>query len=148
MVAPGPELVHDPGAEPGRRIIESVTQRERSGALDGAISTLVVQFLVSLVKPRQLLCIDTAHGVLARPGPQEPVAMRADPPPAVAAVQPSYDASSPIATLGAIPIVAEPCHELGNDLRHAIRTPPALFRLARKRESGQRRADDVEGILG
>src|SRR5262249_10248268 len=90
---------------------------------------------------------DAAHGALGRRVAGREVAVSADAVTAVVGGQPAGDARAPVASLSAIAGVAGPGHEPGDDLGHALRTPAAPLRLARKPEAGQRGTDYMEGVL-
>src|SRR5262249_35214782 len=114
-----------------------------------AVAAVVADFLAPLLHAFDLPVGDAAHRLVHRLTGRREVAVPAHAaPPAAAGRPPARDAAAPIAAPGALALVAEARHQLGDGLGHALRTPAALVGLARETEPGQRRADHVEGILG
>ncbi len=129
MVAPRPELVHDPTRQPDGRIVQGIAQRQRTRALNGPVGAVVVEFLSAFLKALEFARRDVAHRVVLRLAAGRVVAVPADAVPAVVGGQPAGNAAPPIAALGAVALVAQPRHQLRDHLGHALRTPAHLARL-------------------
>src|SRR5262245_12868724 len=53
-IAPGPPLLHNPGAQPHRRVVEAVGERLGLGALQGKVAALLPPEALRLLKPPAL----------------------------------------------------------------------------------------------
>ena len=61
---------------------------------------------------------------------------------------PTANDRPPVATLDAVPVIPQPCHELGPDFGNLLRPEPTLGRLVGESIAWHRRRHDVERIVG
>ena len=148
-VGPLLELLDDPCQLPGRGVGQRVGQRLRAGGLDLEVAVALGQEVLQPLHPlllrraegRQVLLGDVPERDEAHGGR---VDVDADHMLGVDPAEVGCDKGAVVAALGAVALVAEPAHQLGERTRDPPTGPSGLGDRAGEPEPGQRGDDQVE----
>ena len=130
-VAPGAELLHDPGEQPGRRVVERDAERLRLGRLLERVAGLLALELLHGGEIRLVLVGERAPG----PSGGSAIGMLRWMRRAVLRIEradPRRDLRAPVAALRAVARVAEAVHQLDERPRDAPHVPAARARGLRE----------------
>ena len=149
-IRPGPELLDDPRQLPHRRIGQPVAQRLWPGGLLLGITGAPFPMLGQRGQGGLFLLGRIGQRFLRRPADRHvQMDCRAMVPTSTAvSAELRGDGRAPVATLGAVAVVAEALHQRLPSLGDLLHAPPGTAGLAGEAISRKRRAHDMEGVFG
>ena len=150
-VRPLLELLHDPGELTDRRVGEAVGQGQRPGRGDLEVAVALGHEPAEALQSRLLHVAERLRGLLVHLAERdEPygrcVHVYADHPVGIHPAEIGRHERAEVAALGAVPLVAESAHQLGQCAGHPAARPAGLGDGTGEAESGQRRDHQVERV--
>src|SRR5712692_4330333 len=148
-VAPGPELLNDPGCEPDRGIVEAVTERLRLRSLEVAVAALAVPPgpELSEIGICNLVVLRLIQRAAEKKAAGDIVEVNADDALSMIEAKGDRNGRTPIAALGGEALVAERIHQACPECCNLVWIHTSLARTVGEPVARQRGHDNVEGVL-